>query len=183
MSDQPHLLSETDGHVAIVRLNRPKVLNALNLELMNDLATLLENFDENDDIRVILLAGSERAWAAGADIGDMATAMKSDMEERDQFAQWERIKRIRKPDMIAHHVGVATIAFVMMTTLPNAFGLFYLGAQEVSSVPVCVWNFFTNADDAAATPQWSERTARLLTDFVEREEAGPASFTCRHVDA
>ncbi|MCH2139742.1 MAG: enoyl-CoA hydratase-related protein [Phycisphaerales bacterium] len=101
MSDQPHLLSETDGHVAIVRLNRPKVLNALNLELMNDLATLLENFDENDDIRVILLAGSERAWAAGADIGDMATATKSDMEDRDQFAQWERIKRIRKPIVAA----------------------------------------------------------------------------------
>ena len=106
MSDQPHLLSETDGHVAIVRLNRPKVLNALNLELMNDLATLLENFDENDDIRVILLAGSERAWAAGADIGDMATATKSDMEDRDQFAQWERIKRIRKP-IVAAVSGIA----------------------------------------------------------------------------
>ena len=69
------------------------------------------------------------------------------------------IKRIRKPDMIAHHVGVATIAFVMMAYLPNAFGLFYLGAQEISSVPVCVWNFYTNADDAAATPQWSERVS------------------------
>ena len=69
------------------------------------------------------------------------------------------IKRNRKPDMIAHHVGVATIAFVMMAKLPNAFGLFYLGAQEISSVPVCVWNFYTNADDAAATPQWSERVS------------------------
>jgi len=101
MSDQPHLLTESDGHVAIVRINRPKVLNALNLDLMRDLADLLEGFDADDSVRVILLAGGERAWAAGADIGDMATATREDMEQRDQFTQWERIKRIRKPIVAA----------------------------------------------------------------------------------
>ncbi|MDP7028645.1 MAG: enoyl-CoA hydratase-related protein [Phycisphaerales bacterium] len=101
MSDQPHLLTESDGHVAIVRINRPKVLNALNLDLMRDLAGLLEGFDADDSVRVILLAGGERAWAAGADIGDMATATRADMEQRDQFTQWERIKRIRKPIVAA----------------------------------------------------------------------------------
>ena len=101
MSDQPHLLTESDGHVAIVRINRPKVLNALNLDLMRDLAALLEGFDADDSVRVILLAGGERAWAAGADIGDMATATREDMEQRDQFTQWERIKRIRKPIVAA----------------------------------------------------------------------------------
>ena len=55
-------------------MNRPKVLNALNLELMKSLAQLMEKFDEDDSIKVILLAGTERAWAAGADIGDMAEA-------------------------------------------------------------------------------------------------------------
>jgi enoyl-CoA hydratase len=101
MSESSHLLTEVDGHVAIIRINRPKVLNALNLELMRDLASLMEQYDADDAIRVILLAGSERAWAAGADIGDMATATRADMESRDQFAQWNRIKAITKPIVAA----------------------------------------------------------------------------------
>ena len=78
MSEQ-HLLTEIDGHVAIIRINRPKVLNALNLPLMEDLAALMEGYDQDDNIHVILLSGSERAWAAGADIGDMATASSEEM--------------------------------------------------------------------------------------------------------
>ena len=101
MSDQPILLTERDGHVAIVRINRPKVLNALNLELMEQLAELFEGYDADDDVRVILLAGGERAWAAGADIGDMATLDAKAMAERDQFAQWERIKNVRTPIVAA----------------------------------------------------------------------------------
>ena len=101
MTDEPHLLTEVDGAVAIIRINRPGVLNALNLELMTDLADLMQRYDADDNIVVILLAGSERAWAAGADIGDMATATAADMRERDQFVQWERIKRISKPIVAA----------------------------------------------------------------------------------
>jgi len=101
MSDPSHLLTETNGHVAVIRINRPKVLNALNLALMQDLAALMESYDADDDIRVILLAGSERAWAAGADIGDMATATRAEMESRDQFTQWNRIKSIKKPIVAA----------------------------------------------------------------------------------
>lgn len=101
MSDEHHLLTEIDGPVAIIRINRPKVLNALNLNLMRDLADLMEGFDADDAIVVILLAGGERAWAAGADIGDMATASTKDMQERDQFAEWERIKAIKKPIVAA----------------------------------------------------------------------------------
>jgi len=71
MPDEPHILIETDGHVGIVCINRPKVLNALNLTVMKDLATALEAFDDDDAIRVVLMAGTQRAWAAGADIGDM----------------------------------------------------------------------------------------------------------------
>ena len=64
MSDAPILLTEQDGHVAIVRINRPKVLNALNLELMEQLAELLEQWDADDGIRVIVLSGNDRAFAA-----------------------------------------------------------------------------------------------------------------------
>ena len=101
MTDEQLTLSETDGTVGIVRLNRPKVLNALNPALMTQLAEQLEAFDENDEIHVIVLAGSERAWAAGADIGDMAERSMLEMYERDQFATWDRIRRIKKPIVAA----------------------------------------------------------------------------------
>jgi enoyl-CoA hydratase/carnithine racemase len=63
-----HILTETDGHVALVRLNRPQALNALNSALMDELAGALEAFDADDGIRVVIITGNERAFAAGADI-------------------------------------------------------------------------------------------------------------------
>lgn len=98
---EPIILSEVDQHVGIIKLNRPKVLNALNPELMTQLATQLESFDKDANIHVILIAGSERAWAAGADIGDMAEQTTVTMYDRDQFATWDRIKRIKKPIVAA----------------------------------------------------------------------------------
>lgn len=95
------IISETEGRVGIIRLNRPKVLNALNPELMTMLAEQCEAFDDDPNISVILIAGSERAWAAGADIGDMADKTSVEMYERDQFATWERIKNVRKPIVAA----------------------------------------------------------------------------------
>jgi len=101
MTSEKHLLTAIDGSVAIITINRPKVLNALNLELMEDLAALLEEFDADNQIHVILLSGNERAWAAGADIGDMTTASSEEMKKRNQFAVWERIKSIQKPIIAA----------------------------------------------------------------------------------
>ncbi|MCH8345203.1 MAG: enoyl-CoA hydratase/isomerase family protein [Planctomycetes bacterium] len=101
MTEEALILSETDRHVGIIRLNRPKVLNALNPQLMTQLAEQMETFDGDDAIHVILLAGSERAWAAGADIGDMAECSTLQMYQRDQFATWDRFKRIKKPIVAA----------------------------------------------------------------------------------
>jgi len=101
MTTEQHLLTEVEGSVGIIKINRPKVLNALNLELMQDLASLLKEFDTNNAIHVILIAGNERAWAAGADIGDMATASSEEMRERNQFAIWESIKATQKPIVAA----------------------------------------------------------------------------------
>lgn len=98
MSD---LLISTDGPVARVTLNRPKQLNALNLQLMQELVAALEVFDADEAIRVIVLAGSERAFAAGADIHDMAESNVVEQIQRNQFARWERIRRIRKPIIAA----------------------------------------------------------------------------------
>jgi enoyl-CoA hydratase len=96
------ILSRVTDHVAIVTLNRPKVLNALSLDLMIQLVETLERHDLDPGVRCIVLAGAgDRAFAAGADIGDMAEASVVQMYERNQFARWERIKRIRKPIIAA----------------------------------------------------------------------------------
>ncbi len=95
------ILAERDGHVGIIKLNRPDVLNALSLDLMKQLVDQLDAYDNDPEIYAILLSGSERVWAAGADIKDMAEASAFDMYERNQFARWERIKRISKPIVAA----------------------------------------------------------------------------------
>ncbi|MFQ5425086.1 MAG: enoyl-CoA hydratase-related protein [Phycisphaerae bacterium] len=101
MSDQL-VLTKTDGHVAVVTLNRPKVLNALNIELMDTLIETLERHDADADIRCIVLHGAgDRAFAAGADIGEMADASVVDMYERNNLARWERIKKVRTPIIAA----------------------------------------------------------------------------------
>ena len=93
--------TSTDGHVGLIQLNRPKQLNALSLELMKQLVEALETFDSDEAIYVIVLAGDDRAFAAGADINDMIDSTVVEQYRRNQFARWERIKRIRKPIVAA----------------------------------------------------------------------------------
>ncbi len=95
-----------DGYVATVQLNRPKALNALNSELMIELVDCLELLDGDEGVRAIVLTGSEKAFAAGADIKEMAEATAIEMLMRDQFARWDRIRRIKTP-MIAAVSGFA----------------------------------------------------------------------------
>jgi enoyl-CoA hydratase len=95
------ILTSTDGHVGIVQLNRPDKLNALSLELMKQLVSALDAYEQDDNICVILLAGNERAFAAGADIGDMAEATPVSQYKANQFARWERIGKISKPIVAA----------------------------------------------------------------------------------
>ncbi len=95
------ILTEQSGGVGIVRINRPDVLNALNIPTMTQLVDALERFDADPQVRCMLLAGSERAFAAGADINEMAGASAIEMYQRNQFARWERIKRISKPIVAA----------------------------------------------------------------------------------
>jgi enoyl-CoA hydratase len=101
MTDEQLIVAQTDGHVGIARFNRPKVLNALNPALMTQLADQLEAWDADADIHVVLITGDDRAFAAGADIGDMAERSSVEMYERDQFTTWDRIKRIKKPIIAA----------------------------------------------------------------------------------
>ncbi|MFN0136984.1 MAG: enoyl-CoA hydratase-related protein [Phycisphaerae bacterium] len=95
------ILSEVREHVGIVRINRPDKLNALNMHTMNLIVEAFERFDADTDVRCMLIAGDERAFAAGADITEMAGASVMDMYYRNQFAKWERIKRVQKPIVAA----------------------------------------------------------------------------------
>ncbi|MBI5864753.1 MAG: enoyl-CoA hydratase/isomerase family protein [Planctomycetes bacterium] len=95
------ILIETIDQIGVARLNRPDKLNALNLATMTKLVDALERYDADPEIRCMLLAGDERAFAAGADINEMADATVVDMYLRNQFARWERIKRIQKPIVAA----------------------------------------------------------------------------------
>ncbi len=99
MADE--ILTEVRGPIGIARLNRPDKLNALNIATMARLVEALEAFDANPDIRCMLVTGSERAFAAGADITEMAEASMVEMYQRNQFARWERIRRVSKPIVAA----------------------------------------------------------------------------------
>lgn len=102
-----HIIVERhDGFVATVLLNRPKVLNALNLALMVELVDALEELDRDPDVRCIVLHGGARAFAAGADITEMAEASPIEMLGRDQFTRWDRIRRVKTP-IVAAVSGVA----------------------------------------------------------------------------
>ncbi len=92
--------------VALVRLNRPQVLNALNLQVMRSLREALTDLDHDDAVRVIVITGNERAFAAGADIKEMADRSAVDMLLIDQFTTWDRIKSVKKP-LIAAVSGFA----------------------------------------------------------------------------
>jgi enoyl-CoA hydratase len=103
MSDETFVLVERDEahRVALLRLNRPKQLNALNGQVMDELCSALEALDRDDAIRVIVVTGNERAFAAGADIGEMASATPIDMLRTNRIAQWDRVRRISKPVIAA----------------------------------------------------------------------------------
>jgi len=95
------LVVTVDGSIGLIRFNRPKQLNALSLAVMRELVEFLERFDADEVVRVMVLAGDDRAFAAGADIGDMAESSVVEQYKRNQFARWERIKRIGKPIVAA----------------------------------------------------------------------------------
>ncbi len=102
-----NILVETHGKVALIRLNRPKALNALNDALMDELGHALLAFDADEQIGCMVVTGSEKAFAAGADIGAMATYTYMDVFKGDYITRnWEKIRQVRKP-VIAAVAGFA----------------------------------------------------------------------------
>jgi len=93
--------------VGLIQFNRPEVLNALNIELIGELLTALQNFDRDQQTGCMIVTGDKKAFAAGADIKEMADKSAIDMHLRDQFSVWDKIRKIKKP------VIAATSGFVL----------------------------------------------------------------------
>ena len=91
-----NILSDTRGKVGVITLNRPKALNALSPALMNELAAALDAFEADDGIGCIVITGSDKAFAAGADIKAMKDKSYMDVYKADFItAEWERVTRCR----------------------------------------------------------------------------------------
>lgn len=101
-----NIIVETRGRVGLVTLNRPKALNALNAALMHELTTALAAFDADDGVGAVVITGSEKAFAAGADIKEMSTKTYMDAYLGDFIASWSGVARTRKP-VIAAVAGFA----------------------------------------------------------------------------
>ncbi len=97
----PTLIVEHHGRVAVATINRPEALNALNAQVMSDLAALALEIDADPATAVLVVTGAGRAFAAGADIKEMADKSVADMYSGDHFALWDRFAAMRKPVIAA----------------------------------------------------------------------------------
>jgi enoyl-CoA hydratase len=100
------IIVETRGKVGLVTLNRPKALNALNSAVLAEVLAAMQTFEANPRIGAMVITGSEKAFAAGADIKEMQSKSYVDAYLEDFFAGWEQFARIRKP-LIAAVAGYA----------------------------------------------------------------------------
>ena len=101
MTDYNTILVEQRGAVTLVTLNRPQALNALNSEVLKELITVFAAYDADNSQRCLVLTGSEKAFAAGADIKEMSGQGFPEMYSSDFFAGWERVTATRKPWLAA----------------------------------------------------------------------------------
>jgi enoyl-CoA hydratase len=101
-----HIIVETRGRVGVARLNRPAALNALNMALIGELAAAIDGFEADQNIGCIVITGSDKAFAAGADIKEMASKSYLDAFMGDFTGGWDRVAHARKP-VIAAVAGFA----------------------------------------------------------------------------
>ncbi|MEV0541079.1 enoyl-CoA hydratase [Nocardia salmonicida] len=101
MTDYETILVETKNRVGWITLNRPKALNALNSAVLDDIVAALDALGRDDEVGAVVITGSAKAFAAGADIKEMAPKSYMDMFMDDYFARWDRLAQFRKPTIAA----------------------------------------------------------------------------------
>lgn len=134
MTDYETILVETRGRVGWITLNRPDALNALNSQVMHDVVNAAEGFDSDDSIGAIVITGSERAFAAGADIKEMSDKTGLDMIMGDHFGGWGRFAAVRTP-VIAAVSGYALgggCELAMMCDIILAADTAHFGQPEIN---------------------------------------------------
>jgi enoyl-CoA hydratase len=149
-----YVLTDTDGAVGIVRINRPQVRNALNPQTIGELVDAVEAFDRDDAIRCMILTGDDRAFAAGADITQMVDATAVDVLDDDNFARWTRFRAIHKP-VIAAVSGYALgggCELVLMCDLVIASETAQFGQPEVKIGII---------PGAGGTQRWARSTGKV----------------------
>ncbi len=99
--DYTLILTSIVERAGVIQINRPQQLNALNVVVMEEIAVALEEFDRDERVGCMVVTGSPRAFAAGADIKEMVEATAVEMLQRDNIARWDRIKKIKKPVIAA----------------------------------------------------------------------------------
>ncbi len=182
--DYENILVETRGRVGLITLNRPKALNALNDALMDELGAVLKAFDADDGIGAIVLTGSEKAFAAGADIGMMAGYSYMDVYKGDYITRnWETIRQIRKP-VIAAVAGFALgggCELAMMCDIIIAADTAKFGQPEIRL------GVMPGAGGTQRLPRAVSKAKAmdmcLTARFMEAEEAERAGLVSRVVPA
>ncbi len=101
MTNYTSILTEIHDRVGLVRLNRPKALNALNSIMLTELMDVLDKFDADEDIGAVVITGNKRAFAAGADIKEMMDVSAVEMFLSDSISQFDRIRGVTKPVIAA----------------------------------------------------------------------------------
>ena len=102
-----HIITESRGNVGLITINRPKVLNALSSDVMDEIGNALDSFEGDSEIGAIVITGSEKAFAAGADISQMINNTFADVYQGNFISRnWERVTQCRKP-VIAAVAGYA----------------------------------------------------------------------------
>lgn len=96
-----NIIAEMESGVGLIALNRPKALNALNSDLIAEVSDALDHFETDDSIGAIIITGSEKAFAAGADIKEMAEKSYMDAYKGNWLASWDRVTKCRKPVIAA----------------------------------------------------------------------------------
>jgi enoyl-CoA hydratase len=163
-----NILVETHDKVGLIRLNRPKALNALNSELINELNAQLDIFEADPAIACTVLTGSDRAFAAGADIREMQPKSYMDAYLEDFITSWERLTRTRKP-IIAAVAGFALGGGCELAMMCD----FILAAETAK---------FGQPEIKLGTVPGSGGTQRL-TRFVGKSKAMEMCLTGRMMDA
>ncbi|MEL6211590.1 MAG: enoyl-CoA hydratase-related protein, partial [Pseudomonadota bacterium] len=164
-----NIIVERKENVALIRLNRPSAMNALNSELMRELGEALTKADADDDVGAIVITGNEKAFAAGADIKEMRPKSFTDAFREDFItAEWETVTRIRKP-VIAAVSGYALgggCELAMMCDFILAADTAKFGQPEIQ---------------LGVMP--GAGGSQRLTRFVGKSKSMEMNLTGRHMDA